>query len=281
MSINNCIICGSRYNPSKLAGLVECEICSFITTNINISDEELKVLYSEDYFHGKEYGDYIADKSIIQKNFSKRLNVLLKHIESPERKSLFEVGCAYGFFLELAQSKFMEVSGTDISEDAILKAKENLKLDVMTTDFLQIDFEKKHDVFCMWDTIEHLKDPHLFLQKISDNINPGGIVAITTGDIGSINARIRGDNWRQIHPPTHLHYFSQKTLEALLDKHGFDVMYVGHPGVYMSLNNIFYIIFVLKYKKPSLYELIKKTGLLKKSIYWNLFDLVYIIGKKR
>ena len=46
-------------------------------------------------------------------------------------------------------------------------------------------------------------------------------LALTTGDIGSVNARLRGHKWRMIHPPTHLHYFSAETMKALLDRHGF------------------------------------------------------------
>ena len=60
----------------------------------------------------------------------------------------------------------------------------------------------------MWDTIEHLKRPDLFVQKAAADLRPGGLIALTTGDIGSLNARLRGARWRMIHPPTHLHYFS-------------------------------------------------------------------------
>lgn len=280
MSNQSCLICGSSYRPSHLEGLLQCTKCNFITTDLNLSDEELLKLYSEDYFHGNEYGDYLADKPIIQKNFRKRLKVLERYIDNSSQKNMFEVGCAYGFFLDEAQKHFRNVAGIDISEGAVKKAKDEYGLDAISGDFLTHELEKQ-DVFCMWDTIEHLKEPHLFIEKISNELNKDGLIAITTGDIGSFNARMRGPKWRQIHPPTHLHYFSKDTLKLLLEKNGFDVVYTGHPGVYMSLNNMFYIILVLKKKRPKLYQYFKKTGLLRLNMYWNLFDLVYIIGKKR
>ena len=55
---------------------------------------------------------------------------------------------------------------------------------------------------------------------------------MTTGDIGSLMARWRGARWRQIHPPTHLHYFSKLTLAQLLERHGFTVAYAGYDGMY-------------------------------------------------
>ena len=52
------------------------------------------------------------------------------------------------------------------------------------------------DVVCMWDTIEHLQHPHLYIERASANMNRGGVIAITTGDIGSLMARMRGaETW--------------------------------------------------------------------------------------
>lgn len=280
MRDNSCIICGSKYIKSKLKGLLECETCHFNTADLSISDEELKQLYSEEYFSGKEYGNYLSDKKNIQNNFQKRLDVILKYIPETKGKKLFEIGCAYGFFLELAKRYFYKAVGIDVSSDSIKYARQVLMVDAIDGDFLNYKLSEKYDVFCMWDTIEHLKKPHLFIDKIAQHINKDGILAITTGDMDSINARFRGNKWRQIHPPTHLHYFSQKTLSALLQKHGFRVVYIAYPGLYRSVDDIAYIILALKNKKAKLYEFIKKTGLLNWSIYLNTFDLMYVVAQR-
>ena len=277
---NVCIVCGSDYKESRLKGLIQCVRCNFITADLSLTEDQLKQLYNIDYFHGKEYGDYLSDKAIIQKNFNSRLSILLKFIEDSKNKKLFEVGCAYGFFLEVAQKYFSVVSGIDISEDVIQKAKKMINMDVQAIDFLKYNFNSKYDVFCMWDTIEHLQEPHLFIQKVSENITQGGLLAVTTGDIGSFNAKLRGANWRQIHPPTHLQYFSKDTLKLLLEKHGFEVIHTSHPGNYLSLNTILYIIFVIKYNMPAVYKMLKKSGLLNLKLYINFFDYVYMIGRK-
>lgn len=285
MTGKECNVCKSLMTKYRLDGLLECKECSFVTADMNLSDRELRKIYTRDYFHGKEYLNYLSDKRIIQKNLKRRFYSILKLLNYDVKdKSLFELGCAYGFFLELAQGTFLNVKGVDISEDAVEHAKINLKVNAEAMDFLAMEEEKTYDVICMWDTIEHLRSPELYVKKISTITKPNGILALTTGDIGSFNARLRGKKWRQIHPPTHLHYFSEKSLKRLLESNGFSIEFVSHPGSYYSIDNIFYSILVLKYgwdKLCKLFTMSGITGILKTSIYLNLYDLVFIVGRKK
>src|SRR5205823_6020812 len=155
------------------------------------------------------YKDYVAERPLIEKHFRIRLKQLLRFVPNAAGKRLFEIGCAYGFFLSVAREHFAAVEGIDISEDAAGYAATTLKLPVHIGDFADHEFRNSPDVLCLWDTIEHVKDPDLYLEKCSRHMRPGGVIAITTGDIGSPIARFRGRRWRQIHPPTHLHYFSR------------------------------------------------------------------------
>ena len=278
--MNRCIICGRNLKNSKLKGLLSCENCNFITTNLNLSEDEIRQLYSQNYYNGEEYADYVADKYIIQKNFSKRLNRLERYVNDCSEKRVFEIGCAYGFFLQVAYHAFKEVAGIDISEDAVSFARNNLKMNAIAGDFLSYNLVEKQDVVCMWDTIEHLARPDLFIEKAYHCLKQDGVLCITTGDIGSWNARIRGRKWRQIHPPTHLHYFSQKTLKLLLKEKGFSVLNVSYPANMISLNTVLYTILCLKSRHKRLYQFLVKIGITKWNISINLYDYMYIIAKK-
>ncbi|HEY4932051.1 MAG TPA: class I SAM-dependent methyltransferase, partial [Terriglobales bacterium] len=112
------------------------------------TDQDLAAIYSESYFAGEEYHDYLADKDVAQRNFRSRLRVLKSFMDPARHRRLFEVGCAYGFFLEVAQ-------GIDVSAAAVNHAKNNLGLDATCADLLQYDLARREfDVACMWDTIE-------------------------------------------------------------------------------------------------------------------------------
>ena len=112
-------------------------------------------------------------------------------------------------------------------------------------------------------------------------LKKGGLIAIITGDIDSIVAKIRGKNWRLIHPPTHVQYFSKNTLKKLLENEGFEIVYFDYPGFYRSFDNIIYNIFVLRLKLVWIYKFFKFLKITNLHIYSNTFDICYIIGKKK
>lgn len=276
----HCIACGNnKFLKSKILGLLECGHCGFLTADVTLSFEDLQELYSRNYFCGEEYADYQRDKEIIQKDFEKRLYRMNALIDNPEQKTLFEIGCAYGFFIEIAKKLYSIVSGIDISEDAIKYAISELGLDVKCGDYLKEKIEPCH-VICIWDTIEHLSAPELYIQKAYADLVDGGIICITTGDAGSLLAKMRGKRWRQIHPPTHLHYFSKKTLSAMLRRSGFEIIDISYPSKLISLNTFFYTILCLKSHHKKLYEFLGKIKVNDINVNINLHDFMFIIARK-
>lgn len=277
-----CIVCGSTHAMLAYPGILRCQECGYTFVDLYLRDDEVCKLYRKEYFFGDEYEDYVADKSVIQKNFGLRLKVLREFLNPAEHRRLLEIGSAYGFFLEIARDEFAAVLGMDITEDGVRYARSELKVDVIQADLLQYDFgDDKFDVVCMWDTIEHLQRPDLYIEKISKYMKGGSLLAITTGDIESLNARIRKKKWRLLHPPTHLHYFSKRTLTRLLGQHEFDVIYNRYCGFYRSVDNIAYNVLVLRHQRPSLYRLLKRSLLTKWDCYLNLYDILYVIARKR
>jgi 2-polyprenyl-3-methyl-5-hydroxy-6-metoxy-1,4-benzoquinol methylase len=269
----SCIICKNSEELKIFKGLTQCKNCKLVyyeSDNINFSD-----LYQEGYFKGEEYFDYKSDKKIIQKNFQNRLSDILKYIK---KGSLFEVGCAYGFFLEMAKNFFL-VSGIDITKIPTRYAKNNLGLDVQTGNYLELKINEKKDIFCLWDTIEHLTSPVEFIKKINFDLKPGGYLFMTTGDVDSLLAGVRGGSWRMIHPPTHLFYFSSKTISKLLNANGFEVVSITHPGVFRSFKQIFYSLFFLN--KIKIYKKIEWImNMIDFPIYINTYDIMLVIAKK-
>ena len=275
-----CLVCGGKYKPSRLPGLLACASCGFTTADVSQTSEQLEQLYSARYFAGGEYRDYVSEWRLIEKNFRVRLKNLLKYVPDPGSKRLFEIGCAYGFFLGVARERFASVAGIDISSDAVKYAAGELGLAVQSGDFSHYEFGEQPDVVCLWDTIEHLAHPDLYLKKVALNMRPGGVIAITTGDLGSFVARFRGARWRLIHPPTHLHYFSKATLVRLLERYGFAIRYCGAEGLYRSVDTMAYMILALRHGRPRLHAFLKRWGLLDWDLYLNLYDIVYAIAEK-
>ncbi len=280
--MGRCIVCNSdNFTEMYENTLLKCSNCDFIFANMEATDEQLKAIYSEDYFKGNEYLDYLMDKAAIQKNFSKRLHQIQVNSNQSNLIAL-EIGCAYGFFGEVFVEKFKnaDYTGIDVVPEAISYGKQTLKLNLVLQDYLTYPNIQKFSHVFMWDVIEHLPRPDLFIEKISHELQKDGELHITTGDIGAWLPKMQKQNWRMIHPPTHLHYFSSQTLTLLLIKHGFSIKSISYQPVYRSIKQIFYSLFLLNKPRRDIFEKIFHTIPEKWFIPINTFDIMHLIALK-
>jgi 2-polyprenyl-3-methyl-5-hydroxy-6-metoxy-1,4-benzoquinol methylase len=282
---SNCPICNATavsaiYNNT----LLKCEACTHVWANMALSEDELRKIYAENYFKGEEYADYIADKEIIQKNFGKRLKSVQNLNPKPSLSNVLEIGCAYGFFGELITKNNPQINyfGVDISEDAIAYAREKFRLNVSEKNYLNIENSvgTYTDVF-MWDVIEHLPHPEDFIKKASREMALDGRIYITTGDIGAWLPQKQKEKWRMIHPPTHLHYFTQKSIAELLSKHQLEIERITYPPVSRSVRVIFYSLFMLNKNPWGITKLIYRLIPKKASVSANTKDIMFVIAKKK
>jgi len=253
-----------------------------VFADVRLSDDELFAIYNLQFFEGAEFGDYAGDEVFFRKNFRLRFKELKKFIDPVRHRHLLEIGSAYGFFLDEVRDEFVSVQGVDITEAGVRYASERFGLKVIQADYLKHDYgEQKFDVVCMWDTIEHLRSPHLYLEKIATQTDRGALLAITTADIDSLNGRVRGSKWRMIHPPTHLHYFSKTTLTRLLNNYGFEVVYNEYCGFYRSIGQVAYNILAHRNQQPGLFRFVEKLGVKNLGFYLNMYDIMFVIARRR
>ena len=158
-----------------------------------------------------------------------------------EGTRLLEVGCAYGFFGALASREFgYSYEGVDISPEAVQFAASELGLAATCGDAETCALsDGPFDVICLWDVIEHLPFPGRCLARLSDALSPHGSLLLTTGDFGSLLARLQGRRWRQIHPPTHIHYFTRRSLRALFEHTQLEATHMSHVGATRNLKSVF------------------------------------------
>lgn len=277
-----CIICGKQTFTDHSRLLIRCENCDLIRAREIPSDKKLASLYQEEYFFGKEYSDYKADRQALEYNFKKRIKALEPYLTKDT--TLVEVGCAYGYFLNLIKDKVGKHTGYDLSVDGVKFGKKELGVNATNENFLTAKIPANSvDVICMWDVIEHLSDPKAFIAKARRILKPGGRIVITTGDIAGIIPRWRGDKWRMVHPPTHLYYFTPDTLGKLLANEGFEVVRVGHPTAWRNFGSV---IKQIEYNQQaakknvgfikSVDSLVEKTQLGKLNIPLNTFDIMEV-----
>lgn len=283
----NCPLCRSdkfaKLYPHYYSRIVRCKNCNLIYTNPRLKKNYLKNLYSEEYFNNENsgvlgYEHYVKDEENIKKTFERRLKKIEKIIKPGK---VLDIGCATGFFMQTAINKGWEAEGIEISEYAASIGKKN-KLKIYNEDLSKIKLgKKKYDLITLWDLIEHVTDPVKTLKKVHSILKKGGIIAMTTPDVGSIPAKITRHKWVGYKlSDEHLTYFSRKTIFQLLEKSGFTPISFNHTGKYVN----FYLFAdrVGLYNKPvgNLLKILGKVLFRNTKFYISAFDIMCVYAKK-
>ncbi|MFM8243888.1 MAG: hypothetical protein ACKN86_13880, partial [Crocinitomicaceae bacterium] len=100
------------------------------------------------------------------------------------------------------------------------------------------------------------------------------------GDISAWLPRKQKAKWRMIHPPTHVHYFTKKSITKLLNKYGYEIERISYPPVSRSIRVIFYSLFILNKKPLKVFQWTYNLIPEKASIKINTFDIMFVVAKK-
>ncbi len=230
-----CVAClGSRsrllFRTARV--IVECQDCGLVFAE-PVPEESLRALYSREYFEGLCYADYLGDRDAIHRNAGRALAELAAL--APGRR-LLDVGCAAGFFLEVARDQGWRVEGIELSEYVAAHARDVLGLTVRTGAVSELPEDAgPFDAVTLWDCIEHLSRPHDALTLLRRRMTPGGVLVLSTGDHDCLLRRFVGRRWRLFCDPTHNFFFSRATLGQVLARAGFSVLRTSHRGKWVSL----------------------------------------------
>jgi 2-polyprenyl-3-methyl-5-hydroxy-6-metoxy-1,4-benzoquinol methylase len=276
-----CDICANTDWKTHGALLIQCAHCGLIRAKETYAPQELQKLYQHAYYFGAEYSDYLRDRTALEKNFRQRNRFLTRLGCLRGDSAVIEIGCAYGFYLNLLRGKVKSAAGYDVTEEGVAFARQQLGVDASCEDYLQSKNDPA-DLICMWDVIEHLPNPDRFLQKASQDLAPRGCRVLTTGDIASLMARLQGEHWRLIHPPTHIFYFTPATITKILAKHHLKVISLRYTPVHRNLGSVIQQLSRLKNQGAFrwIQALAHKTGLDEMAFGLNLFDIMEVVAQK-
>ncbi len=138
-----------------------------------------------------------------------------------------------GHFMDTAQDCGFDVEGIDRNADAISKL--SAKYCFLATCTELADFNGgPYDTVTMLDVVEHLEDPWGSIAKAASLVREGGVMAVSTPDLGSLAARLlgaRNELVQKAESGEHLTFFTRRTLTAALHRAGFDVIRIDSYGL--------------------------------------------------
>jgi hypothetical protein len=101
-------------------------------------------------------------------------------------------------------------------------AKEHYQLSIEAGTIFDLSLaEGSLDLVTLWDVIEHTSNPAKVLTRAWELLIPGGVLALTYPDYGSLAARVLGKSWPFL-LTVHLYYFVPETMKKLLTRTGFE-----------------------------------------------------------
>jgi 2-polyprenyl-3-methyl-5-hydroxy-6-metoxy-1,4-benzoquinol methylase len=293
--MSTCILCNAEVDPvSDIVwhkdgfDIVRCPSCGLVFRVEPPTEQSLSTIYNENYFrdhpeqanrHG--YADYLRDAALHRANARRRLRLLAPQATTAGR--LLDVGCAGGFFVDEARRAGWDASGVDVSDAMVDFATSQLGVLVVCASFAQTDPGPPFDAITMWDYIEHSIDPRRDLEKAHEQLRPGGIIALSTGDIGTLVARVTGNRWHLLTPEHHNFFFDEKALLRLLEETGFDVLQARHRASLYSVSHVLY-----KLGASGRFEAVRRTAsragrsaLGQIGVPLNLYDIVTVVARRR
>jgi SAM-dependent methyltransferase len=232
-----CAVCGTRaFSRRFLLGdlrVVRCQRCGLQQVNPRPDPEALRARYPDSYF----LNGYLPD--ILDPARNHRARAFRRGLRDlrrlrPEGR-LLDVGCAVGFFLNLARESGYDCLGLEPSPMAAQWARDHLGLDVVTGDLTTAALAPaSFDIITVWDVLHEQPDPLAMLRRIAALLAEAGIVLIKVPDVEclpfrAISAAYRWTGGRlrrgvELFYQYQVHHFSKATLAATLERAGLRVI---------------------------------------------------------
>ncbi len=201
--------------------VVRCKGCGLTFVWPQPTPEELEAHYSAPRYHAE------VDAAERRRYFATRLRQIEELV--PRRGRVLDVGCAQGFFLEVACAEGWDAAGLDLDRKAV-EAAQARGLDVRHGELTPATFApESFDVVTLFDLIEHVREPRELLAAARGVLRPGGLLVVATPDISGLVPRatyaLFGRTlgaWGHPTPPGHLVQFSRRTLHRMLKEEGLE-----------------------------------------------------------
>jgi SAM-dependent methyltransferase len=218
----SCPACGTRtawWDVGHDTLLGRCPSCGHIVRDLR---------YSSGPVRGHAWGGSAAFDKVRIALTVQRMRAL---VPSGSHARILELGFGRGLMLRHFLDAGHEVHGIDagmldVDIDPMVRARATLYLGHAE----HIDLPRDHfDLVYGVHVIEHLSDPQRVFDKLATSLAPGGRFYFVTPNAESMGLEIFRDAWWNLEDPTHLNFFSGRSLTKMLEKAGFHDVRVEIP----------------------------------------------------
>jgi len=231
----NCVLCSREteariYIHTNSGGFhfsyLQCRRCGLIFLSPRPNKKEILQFYQQDY-----YGDGLQKFHSWLEAFRlffawNRMRRVKKFFSYPGKA--LDIGCGQGTFLQMLKKEGWECHGTELTLKSASRAfRRGISVSVGEIDESRYP-PHSFDLITLWHVLEHLPQPLETIKKVTRLLKKGGILAISTPNIDSLQAKMGGSRWFHLDPPRHLYLYSPRTLAQMIGSLDFRLLKLYH-----------------------------------------------------
>lgn len=202
--------------------LVRCSGCELVYLNPRISE----ALALQSYTNAEDT-TFVTQNAMRILTFRRTLKKIAARLGITGPQRLLDVGCAGGAFVKAATDEGYEATGVEPSAWLCGYGRKTYGLDLRQGVLNDQGFApKQFDMVTLWDVLEHMHHPSANLDTCRNILKDDGHLIVNYPEYASFPRRVMGFNW-PFFLSVHLYYFTPQTVERLLAKNGFKVVYTG------------------------------------------------------
>ena len=225
---------------------VRCNVCGHIQVYPLPEDDEIRKYYEENYHKKRNFESDQSDEEKI--NFyegldSMRKNTLLCQI--PDNSNVLEIGSGYGWFLEKIKDSGVKIDGVEINQDMINFVQNRSGIKMINHNFVYEiapkTMYKAYDVIFMFDVLEHVRNPVVFLNNVKTCLKHGGLLFVEVPNFDDGNKEYSKAYNDFLYIYQHLSYFTPEALKFTLKQAGFTDILIKGMQRYSIENAIWWV----------------------------------------
>lgn len=225
----NCIICGGRIAAllHEEGGwkVLKCDGCGLGVLDPRPGPVELTALYDKVYFDGHYAGELTLGSDELARRLKQEDHRLRFFHRLKKSGRLLDIGCGRGYFLMACHERGYEVEGIDVSAAAAEHIRNVFQIPVHVGAIETIDAgQGRFDVITMWHSLEHTQDPNASVAAARRWLADDGILVVDVPNAEGYDARHYKSRWAHWDLPFHFYHFTTRSLDTLLDRHGFEIL---------------------------------------------------------